>query len=128
MEDVSLMGKIQKERFPNLDTDKVIITDRQRRHINERHHGDFDAYREWIPEILESPEHILEDRKRPNDTAILLKSFPADTGKLYFYLCLRLHTPESPPEYCNSIITFWRIHQKEYERLVKNRKQFNGAI
>lgn len=124
------MGKIQMKRYqiivPSLDTDEVIITSERIDHIRAHHPGDFDAYRAWIPEILENPEYILEDRKHPHDTAILLKSFPVDNEILYFHLCLHLHTPESPLEYQNSIITFWRIHQKEYERLIKNRKHYES--
>ena len=108
---VFIMGKIQIERYrmivPTLNTDRVIITSERIDHINKHHSGDWDAYgQEFVPKMLENPEYILEDRDCPNDTAILLKSFPADTETLYFHLVLRLHTPEDPPEYLNSIITF----------------------
>ena len=127
---VFAMGKIQQiERYrlivPTLDTDEVIITSKQIEHIYKRHPGDWDAYgQKFVPEMLESPEYILEDNHRPNDTAILLKSFPVDTKEMYFHLVLRLHTPEDPPEYLNSIITFWHIHQKEYRRMIKRRPHY----
>ena len=122
------IGEIQISHYrglvPNLDTNEVVITERQKRHSNERHHGDFDAYHDFIPEILEAPDGILEDLKHPTNTVNLVKAFSVGTERLYFYLVLRLHTPEEPSEYRNSIITFWRIHQKEYERLLRNRKRY----
>ena len=126
---VFTMGKIQIERYqvivPTLNTDMVIITSERIDHINKHHPGNWDAYgQEFIPKMLENPEYILEDRDRPNDTAILLKSFPTDSTELFFHLVLRLHTPEDPPEYLNSIMTFWRIRQKEYKRMVKNRNHY----
>ncbi|MBR4546057.1 MAG: hypothetical protein IKO14_08835 [Oscillibacter sp.] len=125
---VFTMGKIQVERFQmvvaNLDTDEVIITKERIAHINKRHHGDFDAYQEFIPDILSNPAHILEDRDHPHNTVNLLKAFPADNEMLHFNLVLRLRTPELPPEYRNSIMTFWHIHEKEYRRMVKNRKHY----
>ena len=125
---VFTMGKIQIERYQmivaNLDTDEVIITKERIGHINKRHHGDFDTYQKFIPDILSNPAYILEDIDHPHNTVNLVKAFLADNKMLHFNLVLRLRTPELPPEYRNSIMTFWHIHEKEYRRMVKNRKHY----
>ena len=117
------IGKIEIEFYrtlvPSADKAKVIITGQQVYHINVRHNGNFDSYgKRFIPEILKNPDAIRADKKHPENTVILLKSFQIEDKTLRFYLVLRLHTPQDNPDYCNSIISFWYIHKKEYDRLM----------
>jgi len=41
---------------------------------------------------------------------------------LHFRLALRLVTAEDAPGYKNSVITFMKIREKEWRRLLKNKK------
>ena len=116
------IGKIDPEifegKFGKLMTDEVIITERQIQHIKERHPQDYERYAGYIPQILKEPDYILEANK-PN-SAVLLKRFLSNGEHLQ--LVLRIKTPFDPKEFNNSIITFSRLHAKEWKRFIKNKK------
>jgi len=102
----------------DITTDDAIITDNQILHIKEHHPNDFEKYMELIPDILASPDYILEANKPY--TAFLLREFE-NNGKS-FQLILRLKTSKDPDGYKNSIITFLKIDKKRYERYLRTKK------
>ena len=69
-------------------------------------------------EIIENPEYIVEANKPKS--ALLLKTFTE--GEDVFKTVLRLITSDDDPAFKNSVITFMKIDNKEYKRLVKNKK------
>ena len=86
------VGKIDIEIYKcvteDIQTDEVIITERQIEHIKERHPSDYERYFSYAQEIIREPDYILEANK-PN-TAFVLKHI-VDNGKNY-QLILRLKT------------------------------------
>lgn len=103
---------------PDIRTSEVIITDERIKHIQERHPEDFERYSSYLKEIVEKPDYIIEDT-RPN-TAMVLKKI--EEQEEHFRVALRLVTPADNPSYKNSIITFMKICEKEWKRLIKNKK------
>ena len=69
------VGKIDIEIYKcvteDIQTDEVIITERQIEHIKERHPSDYERYFSYAQEIIREPDYILEANK-PN-TAFVLK-------------------------------------------------------
>ena len=116
------IGKLDIEIYKcvtaDIQTDEVIITDERIQHIKERHPDDFERYCQYMREIIENPEYIIEANKPRS--ALLLKTFTE--GEDVFKTVLRLITADDDPEFKNSIITFMKIDDKEYKRLVKNKK------
>ncbi len=116
------IAKIDREKYSciarNIITDEVVITKERIEHIKERHPGDYERFYRYIPEIIENPDYIIQDDK-PN-TAMVLKEI-TERGE-HFRLALRLITPQDNPEYKNSIITFLKIREKEWRRIIKNKK------
>lgn len=116
------IGKIDRKIYSivskDIQTDEVILSDTQQKHIKERHPGNYEHYKLYITKIVEKPDYILEANK-PH-TALLLKEFKIDS--LVFKLILRLQTPKDPIGYKNSIITFMKIDLKEWNRLLRNKK------
>ena len=98
-------------------TDEVIITDERIQHIKDRHPNDFERYSSYIAEAIEKPDYIIED-KQPA-TAMVLKHIK-ESGE-NFRLAVRLATSQDNPEYKNSVITFLKIREKEWRRLIKNK-------
>ena len=70
------------------------------------------------PEIILNPDYIIADA-RPN-TAVVLKKVSEQNE--HFRLALRLVTPSDNPNYKNSVITFMKIREKEWNRLLHNKK------
>ena len=119
---VHSLGKLDIETYKcvteQIITDEVIITDERIAHIKERHPNDYERYCSYIPEIIQKPDYILED-SRPN-TALVMKHIE-EAGE-HFRLTLRLVAASDNPDYKNSVITFLKIREKEWNRLVKNKR------
>ena len=118
---MTIVGKIDFAKYkcvaPNIVTDEVIITEERIQHIQQRHPGDYERFCSYLPYIIEDPDYIIADR-RPN-TAIILKEI-MDCGEK-FRLSLRLVTSEDDRNFKNSILTFLKIHEKEWNRLIRNK-------
>lgn len=117
-----LVGKIDIEIYncitKDIITDEVIITDERIQHIKEHHPNNYEQYYSYMRSIIENPEYIIEANK-PN-TALILKSF--SNGNETFKTVLRLITSSDNSKFKNSIITFMKINEKEWNRLLKNKK------
>lgn len=115
------VGTIDVEKYQcvsaHIMTDEVVITDERIEHIKEHHPNDYERFSDYLPLIISEPDYILED-VRPN-TAVILKEIVEQEER--FRLALRLVTPLDNPDYKNSIITFMKIRQKEWNRLIKNK-------
>lgn len=119
---VHYIGKIDRKVYKcvteDIVTDEVIITDERILHIKERHPNDFEKYCHYMQEVIENPEYIIEANK-PN-TALILKSF--SSGTEHTRTILRLITSADDKNFKNSIITFMKTNEKEWNRLLKNKK------
>ena len=120
--DVHFVGKIDIEKYrcvtEDIQTDEVIITDERIQHIKDRHPNDYEVYCEYMKKIISEPDYIVEANK-PN-TALILKNI--SYGNKQFKTVLRLVTSKDNPEFKNSIITFMKINESEWKRLIKNKK------
>ena len=65
--------KLYKEISQKIITDEVVLTDKQRDHINQRHPEILKKYEKYFTEVVEKPDYILKDNAREN-TALLLKT------------------------------------------------------
>ena len=121
-EAVKTVGRIDRKLYscvaPDILTDEVVITDERIAHVKERHPLDYERFYSYLSEIISNPDYIIED-KQPN-TAIVLKTVE-ERGER-FRLSLRLITSSDNPNYKNSILTFWKTHEEEWRRVIKNKK------
>lgn len=117
-----LVGKIDIEIYKcitkDITTDEVIITDKQIDHIKNRHPNDYELFNKYFEEIVEQPDYIIEANKP--FTALILKEIQIDNKK--FKTVVRLATSNDTPSYKNSIITFMKIDDREWNRILKNKK------
>ena len=118
-----IVGKIDVKIYRCISeyiiTDEVIITDERVGHVKERHPDDYEKYYEYLKEIVEHPDYIIEANKP--DTALILKQI-IESKEKQFKTVLRLKTSTDKPEYKNSIITFMKINEKEWKRLLRNKR------
>ena len=117
-----IIGKIDRKIYrcitKDIVTDEVIITENQIQHIKDRHPNDYERFSQYFEDIIAYPDYIIETKK-PN-TALILKEIQVEQE--IFKTVLRLATSRDNPEYKNSIITFMKIDDKEWNRLLKNKK------
>ena len=117
-----LVGKIDIEIYncitKDITTDEVIITDKQIDHIKNRHPNDYELFNKYFEKIVEQPDYIIEANKP--FTALILKEIQIDNKK--FKTVVRLATSNDTPSYKNSIITYMKIDDREWNRILKNKK------
>lgn len=115
------VGKIDKSIYKciteDITTDEVIITNERIGHVMERHPNDYERYCGYLKDIVENPRYIIETKK-PN-TAFILSEFAG--GREKFKTILRIITSKDNPNFKNSIITFMKINDKEWRRLLRNK-------
>lgn len=120
VDDVQYVGTIDKEIYKvvtsDIRTQEVVITEKQIEHIQQRHPGDFEKYKQFFKIAIQDPDYILRANKI--NTAMILKEINMDGEGVK--LILRLQTSDDPVAYKNSIITFQKISAKRYARYVKN--------
>ena len=119
--DIQLFKKISK----NIITDEVVLTDKQRNHIEERHPKILEKYEQYFEQIIENPDYILKDNSREN-TALILKTVKNKTkdGKVIgsINLVLRLAVEGEDINNKNSIITCIPIGDTRLKSYKKNGK------
>lgn len=116
------VGKIDLEIYKcvsaDIITDEVVITDERIQHIMEHHPGAYEQYASYFRAILEEPDYIIEANREK--TAVILKEI--DENGENFKLILRLVTSTDDAAFKNSIITFMKISDKDWDRLLKNKR------
>ena len=122
MADVHIVGRINRYVYKcvseDIRTETVIITDNQIQHIKERHPNDYERFSEYFAEIVAKPDYIIESPKL--NTALLLKEILKEDE--VFKTVVRLATSGDNPSHKNSIITFMKIDEKEWNCLLRNKK------
>ena len=116
-----IVGRIDIEKYrcvaQGIVTDEVIITEERIEHIKQRHPQDYERYVSYLPQIIAEPSYIVEANK-PN-TAVILKEVESQGER--FKLILRLKVHSDPAEYQNSVLSFWRIGETTWRKLLKNK-------
>ena len=119
---VQTVGYIDKEKYScitkDITTDEVILTPERVQHIEDHHPGHFEIVKPYLKAALDAPDYILQD-KNPN-TGLILKEI--ETEEMRIQVVLRVHTSADDPGFKNSIISAWKIRDREYRRLLRNKK------
>ena len=121
-DDVYYIGKLDKSIYKcvteDIQSEDVIITEKQVEHIKTHHPNDYERYFQYAESIISDPDYILEANK-PN-SAFLLKHIEENNKN--YEIILRLKTSNDPAEYKNSIITFLKVEEKRYQRYLRTKK------
>ncbi|MBR1761628.1 MAG: hypothetical protein IJ812_01755 [Schwartzia sp.] len=122
MKETYLICRLNRELYRRITDDiaveDVIITTTQISHIKNRHPNDYPLFRKYGAGIIADPDYILEANLP--FSAMLLKEVEEDGKKVK--LILRLKTSADPINFKNSVITFQRIHDWEWQRVLRNKK------
>ena len=120
---MNIVGRIDRKIYEcitdDITTDEVIITEERIQHIVERHPNDYEQYYAYLKTVVEDPDYIIEANK-PN-TALILKEI-IESDERQFKTILRLKTSKDNKVFKNSIITFMKINEKEWSRLIRNKR------
>ena len=118
------IGKINIKLFEKISnkiiTDVVILTEKQREHIRERHPEILEKYEKYFSDIIEYPDYILKDKAREN-TALILKTIVINDEKIgSVNLVLKLAIDNNDEHDKNSIITCIPIGKNRLKSYINN--------
>ena len=100
--------------FWHLQTTEVIITDERIAHIKERHPEDYNLFEQYGRDSILSPDILLQDLKNAG-TIFAVKKLP-DTN---LNVVIRLVLDTDNPDFKNSVMTFYRIRDKNLKKLME---------
>lgn len=113
------IGKLDRNIYrvviEDIGTEDVVLIDERIAHIRARPPGDYEAYHAYIPSVIQQPDYILKTDAYA--TAFVLKRI-VTAQEVPLRLILRLRTSTDDPRFKNSVITFQRVHAREYRRLI----------
>ena len=100
--------------FDHLQTTEVVVTDERIAHIKERHPEDYLLFEQYGRESILSPDILIQDVKNVG-TVFAVKQLP-DTN---LNVVLRLVLDTDNPDFKNSVMTFYRIREKNLKKLME---------
>ena len=107
---------LEKE-FGKLRTSDTIITNERTAHIKERHPEDYELFEKYARDIIENPEIIIKDEKNTG-TVFMVKRLPSTNMNVV----VRLALSEDDPKLKNSVMTAYRIRDKNLIKLERRNK------
>ncbi len=117
------IGKLDKEKLgkyrDKVVTDEVVLTDERIEHIKEHHPGDFENYGKYVSDIIEDPEYVVNDSKNI-DTVLFMKTIKDNERNIQ--VVVKLNTNETLKDKQNSILTLWKIKDKAYRQILRNKE------
>ena len=112
---LNILGKYKNKVISN----NVIITNERIEHIKLKHPGDYEKYFSYLPDIIQNPDYILEDKDNV-DTLLLLKDLHIIDKTVQ--VVIKLLTNRNDCNKSNSILTFWHIRRRSYLSTIRNNK------
>lgn len=101
-----------EEEFGKLQTDEIIVTQERLAHIKERHIEDYPLFDDYASQAVCNPDLVLKDEQ--NEGTIYAVKRLSGTN-LNVVVRLALVTDEDG--YKNSVMTFYRIREKNLKKL-----------
>ena len=106
--------KILEIEYGKLRTDEIIITDERMEHIKERHAEDYLLFEKYGKASVNSPDIIIKDTKKEG-TVFMIKKLPETN----LNVVVRVALEREDSRLKNSVITFYRVREKNLQKLIK---------
>ena len=100
--------------FGALRTSEVIITDERILHIQSHHPQDYFLFEQYGRDAIFSPDFLVQDEKNAG-TVFAIKRLPETN----LNVVVRLVLESDDPEYKNSVMTFYRIRERNLKKLLE---------
>lgn len=112
-----LLGKIRTDyleaKFGKLQTDELIVMSEREAHIKQRHPQDFELFQKYGAGTVKDPDLVFTDEK--NQGTVFMVHKLEDTN---LNVVVRVALETDTNGYKNSIMTFYRIRDRNLKKLV----------
>lgn len=103
--------------FGKLQTDEIIVTSERIEHIIKNHPEDYELFIKYGVQTIESPDVVIKDSKNAG-TVFMIKKLPETN----LNVVVRLVLDTDDPKRKNSVMTFYRIRNKNLVKLENKNK------
>lgn len=106
----------------NIDTDRVVLTNKSVIHIADHHP---DAYNDVLIELkdtITSPDFIISDGKHENTGLVIKKIESSKKPDQHTFIVLKICTDSQNGQLANSIISGWKISDKRLQSYLRNKQ------
>lgn len=103
-----------EEKFGKIRTSETILTEERAAHIQERHPEDYALFEKYGVQTIREPDLILVDEKHEGTVLMIRKTKDTNLNAI-----VRLVLPGEDEKRKNSVMTFYRIRDKNVEKLKK---------
>lgn len=118
MTEISSLGEMKiehiKEEFGEIYTAEIVVTNERIRHIKERHPEDFELFEKYGEDCIKNPDIIIKDSKHDNTIFMIKKHEDINLN-----LVVRIVLGQEKSKLKNSVMTFYRIREKNLKKLLK---------
>ena len=111
--------KILEDNFLFIAEEEVIFTFERYKHVERKHKEDLELYQSRLKEIIEKPDYIIQDIKY-NNTIMMIKKMEKEN--INVNVIVRLILEKDIKKRKNSIMTFYRVRNKNLKKLIKRNK------
>ena len=123
MTEIRSLGKIDikilEVEYGKIQTDEIVVTNERLNHIKERHPQDYILFEKYGIESVVSPDLIIKDVKHEG-TVFMIKQLPETNLNVVVRVVLKTNNSKLK----NSVMTFYRIRDKNLKKLIEK----NGVI
>lgn len=123
MIEICSLGRINtsilEKEFGKIQTDEIIVTNERINHIKEHHPEDYVLFEKYGRESVTAPDLILKDIKNPG-TVFMVKKLP----RTNLNVVVRVVLESDDSKLKNSVMTFYRIREKNLRKLIEK----NGLL
>ena len=109
--------RLLEREFGRLKTNELIITNERINHIKTHHPEDFELFEQFGLLAVREPDIILKDSKNQG-TVLMIKNLE----NINLNIVVRLVIKSDDENFKNSVMTFFRLRQKNLEKLKKRNK------
>lgn len=111
--------KIIEKEFGVLNSNKVILLEKNLKHIEERHPEVIEILKNSFSEMIKNTDYILKDNKK-EDSIWFAKEIKSKNNLLVIKLSIK--KKKEHQKYINSIITSYSLKEKRFNSHLKSKK------
>lgn len=117
----SLNVELYKCISEDIDTDRLVLTDKQILHMADHHPEAYNDVLIELNETIANPDYIILDDKH-DETGLVIREIPSDAEpKQHTFIVLRVCTNSHNGALANSVISGWKISDKRLRSYLRNK-------
>lgn len=116
--EITILGKVNKalleKEFGEIQTDEILITNERMDHIKQRHPEDYEFFEKFGIQSVTDPDLIIKDSKNEGTVFMIKKLLDTNLN-----VVARLALENDKPGFKNSVMTFYRIRERNLKKMIE---------